>query len=1575
MTLGIRFKNDFKYDGWRAKSSALCCLLFSIIRWASARRGGMTVLGKVAVPKPLNLPSQRLENHGMDPTVEIVPKGTLSWGSRPSSSTSNPWGSSTLSPKADGGTSSPSHLSGRPSSGSGTRPSSSCSDRTHELNSNAWGPSSRPSSASGALASNQTALTSLRPRSAETRPGSSHLSRFAETSSDSSVAWGPTGVSEKLGVASSRNDGFSLSSGDFPTLGSEKENSGKSADSQDHGPHSRPGSSSRVASGKENSATSSVGDNAINANVTVNTWRRDGPQHVEEGMFQPPVEKWQGDPPPYLNANVPPQHFDAWRGPPLNPPPGVWYRGPPGGPPYATPVGVGPGGFPMEPFPYYRPQIPPPALANSQPVPPGPGPRGHHPKNGDMYRPHIPDGYVRPGMPLRPGFYPGPMPYEGYYGPPMAYCNSSERDFPYMGMPAGPPIYNRYPGENAPPDPGNNHARAGPHGPTGRAPGSEQLESGPPEEARGPYKVLLKQHNEWDETRAEDKWEHTVPDNAPYGVKGDPPRKSLKKNEWGSEDRKDDEIYSGRRILGGDDISSQNFDNRGRYSSDLPESRGKAKTGQNSVHKSENEASTFSQGRQAFPATPKDSTLLQKIDGLNAKVRASDGRPDAASVPRVEEQMSRSQVVTAKVNHPRHEGGTDFGRIHTSGNLVPGSRELDIPTAGNALHSTSSSGTTDSRRASHGVQGRLDHRGKRFNTPDADGWRKKPLGTEFTGAVSALNSESSSNVHVQDHLSSVIAAETYVINLQEKDEGESLAPMFDPSDCQEQRAKMREIAKQRALQLQKEEEERIREQKAKALAKLEELNRRTQATDGNGSTQKLEKAPPSVSIQQEKEECQVPTEQVMVASKPETPTSEFVSNPNAQTTKSSAIEAVESTHLSNAPPMETSENSQLKPVVPHTVSAADPKAATQVNEGGTSRHKRMGHKQRQNISLGGNLTEKSVPISSTEAQKNSTDVAVNDALTEVVAGEVGPSHESSLPVNSNVLMESSAHQRRKFNRSSKNKHKSDDVPSVTALVPKETNAEKASFESGKLGSSELELDLSSVHFSEQQRTSLPNEEPSGRANSQWKSQHTRRMPKSQQANRNAEKDAVMWAPVRSDKKAEFIDEASNRTIPDPIIGTAKADSVIHNNTKSKRAEMERYVPKPVAKEQLAQQTLLDETVENCQTVNLTIGNIVCTVESGNGNDNQNKQSKAPGSWRQRGSPDGSSSILDPSQNIQESIEQQQQSLKPEVNSMKEKTKLSDDLNASDGWNTSETFDTAAPVSSALVKEQGVITGRGKRQAFRGQRNIISGDNDKSSSQTPAPEIVGQTDKSSAAKENRTTSQWQPKSQVYAFPNQRASRPGGGQSGTAAEARNPIKKDSHSHDRVQMASDHKNQRAEHTVQPSNEQSVPEQKNEVVIPNEAHQESKREKNVASFRGQPNPPNQNSAVSTTDLVPLPSGDTENEQQRFSSGFRKNGNQNNRSGRVHESRGDWSLGGQDNRQHNNTSSNRERQRHNSHYEYQPIGQQNYSKTNNSEGSVDGSHNPGTRYRERSQGNSRRGGGNFGNRQGGTARVDASYD
>lgn len=103
------------------------------------------------------------------------------------------------SPNADGDTISPSHLSARPSSsGSCTRPSTAGSDRTHEPTANSWTPNSRPSSASGTLASNQTSSTSLRPRSAETRPNSSQLSRFAEPVSESSVAWGPSSAAGRL---------------------------------------------------------------------------------------------------------------------------------------------------------------------------------------------------------------------------------------------------------------------------------------------------------------------------------------------------------------------------------------------------------------------------------------------------------------------------------------------------------------------------------------------------------------------------------------------------------------------------------------------------------------------------------------------------------------------------------------------------------------------------------------------------------------------------------------------------------------------------------------------------------------------------------------------------------------------------------------------------------------------------------------------------------------------------------------------------------------------------------------------------------------------------------------------------------------------------------------------------------------------------------------------------------------------------------------------------------------------------------------------------------------------------------
>lgn len=125
-------------------------------------------------------------------------RGTLSWGNKSTSSATNAWGSASVSPNTDSASGSPSHFCGRPSSaGGGTRPSTAGSDRSHEPHANAWGPSSRPSSASGPVTLSHASLTSLRPHSAETKSSSSQLSRFAETS-ENPVAWNSAVTTEKV---------------------------------------------------------------------------------------------------------------------------------------------------------------------------------------------------------------------------------------------------------------------------------------------------------------------------------------------------------------------------------------------------------------------------------------------------------------------------------------------------------------------------------------------------------------------------------------------------------------------------------------------------------------------------------------------------------------------------------------------------------------------------------------------------------------------------------------------------------------------------------------------------------------------------------------------------------------------------------------------------------------------------------------------------------------------------------------------------------------------------------------------------------------------------------------------------------------------------------------------------------------------------------------------------------------------------------------------------------------------------------------------------------------------------------
>ena len=54
-----------------------------LIRPGTHRVGRMVSLGRVAAPKPINLPSQRRENNDQDPNVTLVPRGSHTWNTAP----------------------------------------------------------------------------------------------------------------------------------------------------------------------------------------------------------------------------------------------------------------------------------------------------------------------------------------------------------------------------------------------------------------------------------------------------------------------------------------------------------------------------------------------------------------------------------------------------------------------------------------------------------------------------------------------------------------------------------------------------------------------------------------------------------------------------------------------------------------------------------------------------------------------------------------------------------------------------------------------------------------------------------------------------------------------------------------------------------------------------------------------------------------------------------------------------------------------------------------------------------------------------------------------------------------------------------------------------------------------------------------------------------------------------------------------------------------------------------------------------------------------------------------------------
>ncbi|XP_010534158.1 PREDICTED: protein MODIFIER OF SNC1 1-like [Tarenaya hassleriana] len=1436
-------------------------------RWSTARRSGMTILGKIAVPKPINLPSQRLENQGLDPNVEIVPKGTLSWGSK---SSLNAWGSSPLSPRNESGGSA-SHLSNRSSSGGTcTRPSTAGSDRAHESSANAWNSNSRPSSASGVLPSNQ--VGPLRPNSAETRPGSSQLSRFAEAAPENSAVWGQH-TAEKLGVDPVKNYGFSLTSGDFPSLGAEKESSGKSAGPQDHGPHVCPGSSF----GRSTTAEEQDGFPA-DANVRsgeVNTWRRDHQPYGEDGPRHF-IEERQMDTrglQPYPNANFPsPHHFDSWRGPPMgNHPGGVWYRGSP--PPYGPPVGVGPGGFPMDPFPYY-PQVP---AAPGH----GTGPRGDHSAHGDMYTPPMPDSYVRPGMPIRPGFYPGPVPYEGYYGPPMGHYNPHNQDMPFVGMPLGPYGYNK-------------HSGPGGFGPTGRPLASEQVEPDHSQE-RGPYKVLLKPQEGW---------------------LGSSRNNEVKQSSSSNCDRKaevrNDRNMESRRIFVSSETSSQTWEG------------GSFDTVKSKLHDEQVllEAGGDIQTSKEENVAPGDPSLSKKIEGLNAKTRTGDGRQHASSSVSSsdDEQGSKRRTISSE---------SSVKKVSTRNTRTV----QDNDSKGRGFYGTGDQAAIRnpeqaaiSRKPAHGTQGKADHQSKgRVINEDSDGWRKKAAVSGSSRAISSTNPENFAKAHMGDPLNTDSKHKPVPDPLWKK-EGETLST--DSSDSQ--RFRMRELAMQRALQRQKEEEERARDQRAKAHSKLEELNRRTQVEED--SAKSVEAASCATEDPESLSTALLPSSFNLVAGHAVQPFleakttfgDEIYEEPTGEIRKSDVQEVTTLTEdVINADPIQMDNFSR-------------------VHDGGALKQNRVGYKQKQNV-----VFKKKVAGNS-----HATDTR------EAVVGVPSPDvvNEGVLSCNTDTLARSSmttesTYPKRKNNRNGKKKLRVEETTtdgSTSGHVGEETKSKDESIETGKEKVAEMQLGSDSVPCQMDSKesgdpaeciTSLANEGAGGRAKNLWKSQHSGRPQRNSQGNKLAEKfhgtDAVVWAPVRAQQKADTPVEANQKCVAESV-SSAKSGQQVQNNSKSKRVEMERYVPKPIAKE-MAEQSVSEkevaapETPENAQNENSgsegtetlhhsdsAMEKSGSVSESRHGNGRQNKHGRVRGSWRPRG-PVGSTKaledgqIVNSDQNVQRTVNYHQPT-KKDIGFVREQTTSHDD-EWGDGWNMiPENLNSTATAPQAVAIGKDQMTIHNMQQTFRGNKGGGSnyGDNKKANRRVSNRGYVqhlgsgaSQPDSPGASKENHGTggdqssSQWQPKKQTPISSDQKADKFGGSES-TRVEAGRANEKDT--------------------------------------PGDGQQGFTREWRTT-------PPDRHARSQSQ----APTNKDVHLEQNSNSGFPKNTNQFRHYGRGHDSRGDWGSAAQDDLHRQKPFSSRDRPRQNSHYKYQPVGNAGQAK--------ESSQTSGPRYKEKVHGYQRHGG------------------
>ncbi|CAL5093008.1 unnamed protein product [Urochloa decumbens] len=1227
----------------------------------------MTVLGKV--PKPINLPSVRSENNGLDPNLEIVPKGTLTWGSKAPSTAPNAWGSSSvLSTKNDGSPSSSSHFNGRPSSGGGSRPSTAGSESLGSPN--AWGPNSRPSSASGTFPSSHLPMATSRPRSAETRPGSSQLSRFADNAPDNTKA--SIRTIDRPG-SSSHGHGFTLSTGDFPTLGSEVNSQ------RGHSSKGRPTSSS----GKEapqaeqvKNLTAGTGEVISQSSHHVDIMKTE--QHAHTGGAPAPATSLPNEglqPQPYpQNFHMPPPQFDSWRAPPGHPPEGMWHRGPAPGGPY-RPVGP-PGSFPVEPFGGYYGQFPSNSEAAARQ---GSGHGGYHPKNGDVYRPMPPNSYImnQPVIPVRP-VYQGPVPYDGYYGPRANFNNANVRDPNLGGGPRQPGILNQFPNQNDKFHSGHSQSRPGKHEPVLR----EQLEPDKVHVFRRGQPGSL--HDNSDRPGVSHEFgrnEQPAPPLLPHpdGNQTDMNMRTDTRDTFSERNRVLTKSVPNQRGPVGTDHSSV-YENAHSHPRE---------TGDGTLRKKLKDDTLDQQ-----PVIKKNTALIEKIESLNNKARNIDARnvPEPASSKEFKKQQKSNDISSATVI----TGACASDQVISISPVVQ--RLPNVPCEGTVVGPAHSQLTEFSKAGKLGdsindrVHRRSDSSRNSHHGPSRDRVANK--------SVSHGQGESSTadSLPVADLRN----------NIQHDQPAESasyLQPVTVPDDMpasldyESQRAKMKELAAERAKKLKAEEEERIKNQKAKALAKLEELNRRSSVVQKKSNDTKVE-----TDDAHDKQKAGLDMTAKLVTSTaescdvtaPDSCTVLLLPNDPKHTAQSHASDGGKDpdAHAASSSIRNTRSNmnhaGQNIISQSHDISVPKPK---------------QGYRKRHIVSEDKISGEKPIVSVSTGNAKKNAEVSV-DTATVVVAPHDDPPAQN-----------------KKGTRHLRNKKKVDDAPVTSKHPPvvfNEQNTVKVPFEpkthtGGVIISSSIVptegtiVTVGSITVGGMSLASLNQDRAKSSdgthntESSRPRPQQAKRSGKHQHVVRSAEKphgnEGVSWAPIKPPVQNEQSEGAMrNAAIADPTAGKTSND--VENVTRTKRAEMERYVPKPLSKE-LQQQNLSHdkEAIDNSSAAKLDAAAEPKKWEDKNTSKGHGKSNP---SWRRRNTDESSlvPNSTEQADNSHGSKEVQKSNQNQPVEPGKEEDKA--DAAAENSSARAQTV----PVAVNTAKEHSAAN-RQRRQHVKAQRNEAS----------------------------------------------------------------------------------------------------------------------------------------------------------------------------------------------------------------------------------------------------------------------------